>query len=101
MIEEFCKSCMDVVPCERGPGAGPHAARLVCAKRKHLIKWLPKERTDDELDRKAEQDRQRRMTIPPTEKQLRFLKNLGGDPSTVTNCQEASEVIGSLLKRYR
>ena len=40
----LCPRCSSLGPHHPGPGAGPHAARLVCGQCGASIKWLSKPR---------------------------------------------------------
>lgn len=44
MASSVCPRCAFQGPHPCGPGAGPHAARLVCGACERFLRWLPKRR---------------------------------------------------------
>jgi hypothetical protein len=74
---EACLRCGTIGEFTRGPGAGPHHARLICAACGRFVKWLP---------------------APPTQKQIVFLRWLGHTGPIPQNKKEASALIDQILE---
>ncbi len=49
LVADTCPRCHATAPPTRGPGAGPHHARLVCGTCGRFLRWLPTPRVGQEV----------------------------------------------------
>jgi hypothetical protein len=81
---KFCPQCETIVETCLGPGAGPHHARVECAVCGRFIAWQPRPRPT-------------LSDLPPTQKQIDFLRRLGQVGPAPADRQAASDAIAALL----
>ena len=98
-----CRRCGAIDTHEQHPGTCVHWRRLACRHCGAFIKWLPRPRSAAEQSERAAKTHQNSKvhlaSKPPTEKQIRFLRALGHLGPAPEHRLEASELIGSLLRR--
>jgi hypothetical protein len=93
-----CPRCAHPGAHVRGPGSGPHAARLLCAACGAFIKWLS---THDPQEREARRESARRQWMaqqPATARQLSYLKKLGYHGPAPRSRLEAHDLIMACLQ---
>lgn len=96
-----CRRCGSLGPHQRGPGAGPHYARLICDACGAFVCWLSRY-TPQEQAAHREQARQAAMgQRPPSVRQLDLLSDLGYAGSAPASMRSASVIISGLLVQRR
>ena len=94
-----CYRCGSIAHHRIEAGTGPHGSKLICRNCGGFIKWLSQRSPEERTAQAAHYQRQHMATLPPTEKQLRALKNLVHKGSKPTNRLEAHDAIDVLLKQ--
>lgn len=91
-----CRTCGSLGPHQKGPGSGPHMAKLICRDCHGFIQWLSTRSPEEKATRAEHFRRQAMANQPPTPQQLGFLRQLdytGPEPANRLQAHDAIDVL--------
>jgi len=94
-----CRRCGAISTPTVSPGTGPHAYRANCPECGAFMKWLSTLTPEEQEARRAAGRWQAMATKPPTEPQLRYLRDLSDVGPPPANRAEASSRIDALKRK--